>query len=216
MDLQALVDHVLVRAPLDDRERALGVLAATANALISQLEPVDAHDLRRALPAEIRDRLAASATADTDLVTAIAASEPTSRGFAFEHAIAAGEAFVLELPPELLGRLRRRLPRALAELLEPRESPAAPPPHPLHPPAAPGAGTTIASGRPGSRHPLSESAPPVHRHSIAASDDPHADRKLSSSGRPQGGLMTRPEQDQREPEQRGEEQVNHLHPAGRR
>lgn len=181
MDLEALLDHVRVRAPLDDRERALHVLAATAGALISQLEHADAQDLQRALPAELRERLDAAGIPDTDLVTALAAGEPTSRGFAVEHATAAGEALVLELPPELLARLRRRLPSALAALLEPRERPGVAPPHPRHPPATPGTGTTLASGRPGSRHPLSEASPPVHRHSIARSDDPHADRKLSST-----------------------------------
>jgi hypothetical protein len=42
--------------------------------------------------------------------------------------------------------------------------------------------TTLATGRPGSRHPLSESPPPAgHTHSAARSDDPHAETKLSSA-----------------------------------
>lgn len=41
---------------------------------------------------------------------------------------------------------------------------------------------TLASGRPGSRHSLAESAPPgAHRHSVAREENPHADTKLSSA-----------------------------------
>jgi hypothetical protein len=46
----------------------------------------------------------------------------------------------------------------------------------------PGRGTTLATGRPGSRHPVSEAHEDrAHTESIARSDDPHGDTKLSSS-----------------------------------
>ncbi len=45
-----------------------------------------------------------------------------------------------------------------------------------------GSGTTLATGRPGSRHPLSEAGPsrPGQSGSIAMETNPHGDRKLSS------------------------------------
>jgi uncharacterized protein (DUF2267 family) len=45
---------------------------------------------------------------------------------------------------------------------------------------APGAGNTLASGRPGGHHPLSEGSP-AQPGSVVASADPHADTKLSSA-----------------------------------
>ncbi len=87
------------------------------------------------------------------------------------------------LPEEAVTRLRPRLPEALRpELDEPAEP---------HAPAvaerrghleAPGEGHTLATGRPGSRHPLSEAAPVTgHSQSVARSDDPHGDTKLSGA-----------------------------------
>lgn len=53
---------------------------------------------------------------------------------------------------------------------------------PHHPPAPqPGQGHTLASGRPGSRHPVSEAGPPAHPDSVVANPDPYGDRKLSSA-----------------------------------
>ncbi|MCA9672337.1 MAG: DUF2267 domain-containing protein [Myxococcales bacterium] len=57
---------------------------------------------------------------------------------------------------------------------------AAPPPRPHRPSGA----HTIADGRPGSTHPLSEAAPheTSHRHSVASTYNPHGTRKMSSGG----------------------------------
>jgi uncharacterized protein (DUF2267 family) len=182
MDFEAVLDHIFVRAALEgDRERATRALLATLGALIAHLEPYDAQDLRSELPPALLARLDAAGEVEPDVVRAIAAREPTTWGFAIEHAQAVGEALVLELRPELLTRLRRRLPPALAALLEPRPTSTAPPPHPTRAPVALGEGTTLATGRPGSRHPLSDSHPSAQHHSVASSDDPHGDTKLSSA-----------------------------------
>ncbi len=93
------------------------------------------------------------------------------------------------LPPDVQARWRRDLPTNLAALfmdVGPGET---------RPPATGSAlvvhcrasrpdvpTATLASGRPGSDHPLSESQPEqTHAHSVARSDDPHADTRLSSS-----------------------------------
>jgi uncharacterized protein (DUF2267 family) len=106
------------------------------------------------------------------------------RGSAIELAQVVCAVLGDRLDPELRQRLHRHLPPAVAALLEPEPLPPAPPPrHPTAP------GTTLATGRPGSSHPVSEA--PANRAqagSIAASPEPHADRKLSSghvdAGRP--------------------------------
>jgi uncharacterized protein (DUF2267 family) len=54
-------------------------------------------------------------------------------------------------------------------------------------PHMPGHGPALATGRPGSRHPLSEARPPdrAHRESVVHAENPHGARKLSS-GAPRG------------------------------
>jgi uncharacterized protein (DUF2267 family) len=77
-------------------------------------------------------------------------------------------------------RLARALPSGVREHLAPRKF-GEPPPHEL-PRRAPPL-STLATGRPGSRHPLSESAPDqAHAESVVLADNPHADTKLSSAG----------------------------------
>jgi hypothetical protein len=82
------------------------------------------------------------------------------------------------LDADVRARLRRALPEALARQLEVPEHGEPPPYGP--PRSAPP--HTLASGRPGSRHPLSEGAPSRgHEHSVARNSDPHAETKLSSA-----------------------------------
>ena len=85
------------------------------------------------------------------------------------------------LSPEARLRMEKHLPRDLAGSLSPRETPEAPPPS-RPPPESVRPRATLATGRPGSTHPISEGRPDVaHRHSVARADDPHADTKLSSA-----------------------------------
>jgi hypothetical protein len=49
-------------------------------------------------------------------------------------------------------------------------------------PAPPGAGMTLATGRPGSQHPVSEAHPETaQERSVVNAENPHAETKLSSS-----------------------------------
>ncbi|HVJ94701.1 MAG TPA: DUF2267 domain-containing protein [Labilithrix sp.] len=76
-------------------------------------------------------------------------------------------------------RLARALPHPVGERLF-RSSFGEPPPHPA--PIRAASHATLASGKPGSRHPLSEAAPKAAQtHSVALSEEPHRDTKLSSS-----------------------------------
>lgn len=87
------------------------------------------------------------------------------------------------LPEDAAARLRPLLPEALRpELDEPSEPLPPPVPERHERPDAPGEGRTLATGRPGSRHPLSEAAPrTAHSQSVARNDDPHGDTKLSGA-----------------------------------
>jgi hypothetical protein len=83
------------------------------------------------------------------------------------------------LDAEARARVRRALALAIGALLSPRED-GVPPPHP-EPPRAPAPGT-LATGRPGSRHPLSEArADRAHAHSVVREENPHGATKLSSA-----------------------------------
>lgn len=83
---------------------------------------------------------------------------------------------------EAVERARNALPHAWAELLHPpvptRADDRPPAPHGIEP----GSGHTLATGRQGSHRPLAGSLPPRGQHdSVASTNDPHADTKLSAS-----------------------------------
>ncbi len=80
-----------------------------------------------------------------------------------------------ELSNDAMRVLRRSLPRDLVELLaEPSRELAEHAADSRH-------GTTLASGRPGSRHPVSEAAPARGQAGFVGESNPHGGTKLSSS-----------------------------------
>ncbi len=82
-----------------------------------------------------------------------------------------------ELSTEALARLRAALPPGLATLFAPSAEPAEPPPHAPEPRRS----ATLASARPGSRHPLSEAQPRTGQVDSVGADNPHGDSKVSSA-----------------------------------
>jgi uncharacterized protein (DUF2267 family) len=109
---------------------------------------------------------------------------PVRAGVALELAQSIVAVFAERAGAALRSQLRHQLPSAWADLLvEPR--PAA-----THVPAAPAVTDehTLAAGRPGGARPIAGAGLPAgHRDSIAANDDPHAARKLSSTEAVPGG-----------------------------
>jgi hypothetical protein len=108
-------------------------------------------------------------------------AQRVTRGTAIERVGAVCESLRDELDAERRLLLARRLPAEWAALLDsaPRAREADEPHGTL-----PGHGHTLATGRPGSRHPLSQSGPrPAQADSIAA-ENPHGDSKLSSATAP--------------------------------
>lgn len=98
-------------------------------------------------------------------------------GRAVESTALVCQALAEALSPGTLHRLHEALPEPVSALFTPRARPERREYIHLDP-----ARRTLAEGRPGSRHPLSEARPPgAHLHSVVGEDNPHGDTKLSSS-----------------------------------
>jgi uncharacterized protein (DUF2267 family) len=126
-------------------------------------------------PAPPASRSAEDPAARQRFFSLVQRAEGIPPGQAIEQAETVLAVLAEELDPDALAALARRLPPAVAGLLRPRrfEGEA--------PPGRRGRRDTLASGRPGSRHPLGEaSAERRQAHSIADTPAPHADRKLST------------------------------------
>jgi uncharacterized protein (DUF2267 family) len=161
-----------------ERDAARRALDAAIGALAETLTPEEARAFAASLPAPFvtvlrRTRFEGvmSATELYERARRLAGAAPARSREATQVALRAiGES----LDEEALVILRRALPRDIAALLE-KPTYGEPPPY-----SQPGS-RTLASGRPGPRHPLSEShADYTHSQSLAA-QNPHGDTKLSSA-----------------------------------
>jgi hypothetical protein len=146
--------------------------AATLVALARALPPFAASPLAGLVDAARREAEAAASQGPAAAIEwALGLSPDRARDLADTIIVAALEA----LGPDA-ATVHAALPEAL------RPAPAIVRPDVVHAHAAPPARDTLASGRPGSAHPLADARPePAHEHSIARADDPHADRRLSSA-----------------------------------
>ncbi|MFT3767757.1 MAG: DUF2267 domain-containing protein [Minicystis sp.] len=182
-----LVAEVQRRAGLEGPEEAERLLAVTARALGERLLPDEAGPVASALPEPAAQRIReARYERDFDideLYDRVGRREGAGHGFGREHAQAVCQIIGESVPEAVRVRLQKHLGPSFAPLFEPRPH-TSPPPRPVHasPSVEPGRGTTLATGRPGSRHPVSEAqADRAHAASIARSADPHGETKLSSS-----------------------------------
>ncbi|PRQ09370.1 hypothetical protein ENSA7_08970 [Enhygromyxa salina] len=163
--------------------RASQAVTATFAAIgrcLDAREPLALVDVAAMLPPRFATliREGARAGGPASFLQAVAEHERVTVGFAKEHAQVVCETFAGMLDERRLIALRERLPPEVSNLLQPAPRPVTRPPTPPSPPT----GHTLANGRPGSTHPLSTAAPRAGQaHSIATSDDPHADTKLSST-----------------------------------
>jgi uncharacterized protein (DUF2267 family) len=187
MDYDQFVADVQLRAGFEGSGEAERAIAVTVRVLGQRLLPEERVAVAGALPEPVAGRLLRTPyERDFDLdelYDHVARGEGTQAGFGREHAQAVCQAIGTALPHEVRLRLQKHLPAEIAVLFGSRDAGASPL-RPVHaePPVEPGAGTTLATGRPGSRHPVSEGrADCAHEGSVARSDDPHADTKLSSS-----------------------------------
>jgi uncharacterized protein (DUF2267 family) len=175
----AFVREVAERAGLTETE-ARAALTATWRALSPALPVEVARRLRAALPDEAGALVGSDAPRELDeeaFYAAVTAAEGAPRAFGREHAQAVAEAAGGWIDPGLREELERCLAPSLGARFEPRAAPSTP-----APPAHHAARTTLAEGRPGSRHPLADARPePAQEHSVARNEDPHRATKLSSA-----------------------------------
>lgn len=180
-----IVASVAAHGPFDSEHQAETAVRATLCALQAALHPEEWAELASELPpqAETGSSPAAgppSVTSVGEFYAHVAEIEALPVARALEHAqIVCGVLAEAVLSPATVTRLQKHAPY-LADLFERRLPPAAPPP-PIHPDTAPA--HDLAGGRPGAHHSIATGNPEnlAHRHSIASSDDPHADTRLSSS-----------------------------------
>ena len=177
---------------IDDMTEGLGIdpeladrgLWATVHALGPSVQPEDRRALPAHVPQRIRDAIAAARYVgpldEEALYEGVARRVPTTIGHAREMAQVVLRLLSARVGPELRGRLAHHAGPSMAWLWA---QPPRPDPAPVRPRAAPppGHGHTLASGRPGSLHPLADAGPLGHADSIARSENPKGDRKLSSA-----------------------------------
>lgn len=183
MDEERFVGEVMRLAAFESREQAEWAISATLATLGELLYEDEVRALAEHLPPSIGRRLEGHPHAGDfdrrELYDRVARREGTALGFGIEHVEVVCRVVGEAQPEEVRARLCRHLPKDLAELFCAPPAPQPPPPRVHH---AQEERMTLASGRPGSAHPLSESRPPLaQRHSVVLAENPHEDSKLSSS-----------------------------------
>lgn len=188
MGIERFVEEVQRRTGLATPELSRRAIQVTLGALRQRLVDDEAAALARELPEPFAQLMRGGAyDADftvEDLYYRVHEREGVPVSFAAEHAQAVCQVLAEEIDGETLTRLRKHLSADYAALLEPRPVERAPrePERHVHDDDPHGDGSTLADGRLGSHRPLSEARPDsAHQQSVARSDDPHGDTRMSSS-----------------------------------
>ena len=190
MSYEAFIEDVRVHGGFETAAEAERAIRATISVLGRCLEDVDAREIADHLPRPLASILDALEHTDdlsmTEFFERVSRREGVSIGAGRERVLIVCQALARVLPPST----RLRMPAGLAPLFElPSVAEGRAGPRPARAPTA----HTLADGRPGSQHPLSEAHPPAGQaHSLAATDDPHSSRRLSSAhpGQSQETLAT--------------------------
>jgi uncharacterized protein (DUF2267 family) len=159
-------------------ERAVvATLGGLGRALTADECELLAKSLPHAWAGQVREASHGAVPDRDELVDAVASRLGMPAGAAWELVTAVTWALAKVLDEETRSRLDRALGPSLPLFSSTAEGRPGARPHAQ--PAA--ARSTLAEGRPGSSHPLSEAAPKgAHTHSVAAAN-PHGDSKLSSA-----------------------------------
>lgn len=185
-DEQELVARVSEEGGIGSLDLSSRVIRATLSTLGERLDADDACALGRKLPEPFGDLVAwanhGGSFGPAEFYERVRKLDGEPRSFGLEHAQVVLRVVGTALPDELRDRLTKALPGEIARIMEPAHF-GAPPPHGV--PVVedvPEPLTSLASGRSGSRHPLSEAAPPAGQsHSVVREANPHGDVKLSSA-----------------------------------
>lgn len=181
MTRDELLSHVAARAGLSEVEEAGRTVGAVLEVLGERLRWPALQALAEDLPAPWAERLLVGAHGQdfelADLHARVAARLAVPLGQAVERTGVVCEALAEALPPGTSHRLREALPESMGALLTPRDAEERFEYVHLDP-----SRRTLAEGRPGSGHPVSEVRPErAHSHSVLRADNPHGDTKLSSA-----------------------------------
>jgi len=179
MTYQEFVNHVADRGGLSAKEAVLACRAALS-ALGGRLSFRAAEALAEDLPDELRDAVRAAEHGQEfgagELYARVAEGERIRVGIAVEHAAAVLETVSEAISEGTLHRLAQELPEQISRLLAPH--PSIEGPERVH---VDHRRRTLAEGRPGGCHPLSEGRlDRAQSESVARSENPHGDTKLSS------------------------------------
>ncbi len=175
------LSQVAGRTGLEAPGEADRATRAVLEAVGARLTRQDRRVLAEDLPAPLTDMLWSGPPGQDfgleELHARVAEREHVREGFAVEHTDTVCQVLAEALSPAALHRLQENLPGPLAALFTPRE----PSKRFEHVHLEPGR-QTLAEGRPGSQHPVSQARPErAHTHSVARSANPHGDTKLSSA-----------------------------------
>ncbi|WNG45428.1 DUF2267 domain-containing protein [Archangium minus] len=181
MTREELLSHVAERGGLPGVEAAERVVRAVLEVLGERLSwPVIqalVDDLPSPLAASLRDVTPNQVFNLAELHARVAERTQVRLGLAVEHTGVVCQVLAEALTPGSLHRLREALPEPMSVLFTPRE-----PDEPFEHVHVDPHRRTLAEGRSGSYHPLSEARPErAHTHSVLRADNPHEDTKLSSS-----------------------------------
>lgn len=179
------LDGLATEPPFAARSDAELTLRETIARLSAWLAPELRNRIAGELPRELAEALLEPAPGESTKSVLLEAVRPWAggnTGRALEQVEVVCDALATNLSPETRAHLELALPEELRLLLTQRAPLPAPSPHRDRTPhVEPGTGHTLSTGRPGSRHPVADATQVGHRESIARSDDPHAEEKLSSS-----------------------------------
>jgi uncharacterized protein (DUF2267 family) len=177
-----LLDDV-ADAGFEDKSQAERAVCAAVSVLAERLTHDEASSIVRVLPEDLRAKVEPRRRRGgrggdaAQLVERFREREGVSAGRAREEMQIVFGALGRRLSADERRAIVQKLPSEIAGDFE--DEPDTPAPAvPLHP----GPANTLASGRPGSQRPLSEAKPErAHSESVARTDDPHRNTKLSTS-----------------------------------
>ncbi len=186
MEYEHLLNRVREHTGLSERAVVETAVMAVTEALGALIDHAHREDIAAHLPRELaqplRKREPDEDASGATFLRMVSGIEHLPPRFAVEHATAVLEAIGGELHPDVRRRVASKLPPEMRDWLEPRVMRMPKPPVAPAEPREGAEGHRLSDGRPGSRHPISDVAPRgAHEHSVAASDDPHADTRLSST-----------------------------------
>lgn len=176
-----LVHEVSLKAGAPIGRESLGDAVEIVLAVVAAELPD--HD-REALKAELPVALRPLPPGEGDVFGQVARALDLPMGPAIELTESVLAVLGVALDDDLRLRLQKHLPASLGSHLEPRPVIVPPGRQVVRASEPPPERHTLSSGRVGSSHPLSESAPKTaHQHSVAANPDPHGDTRLSGARR---------------------------------